>query len=76
MKAIYVERLNINPPRTHRLVALAEQAGLELPEDKLRLLEMVTDFNLEARYPDEKFLFKKRCTKAFTDDNLKKIGAL
>jgi len=53
LKAIYVTRLNDNPPFTHRLIFLAEKASLEMPEEKLRLLETVTDFNLEARYPDE-----------------------
>ena len=76
IKAIYVDRLNDNPPFTHRLVYLAEITSLELTEDILKLLETVTDFNLEARYPDEKFSFKKRCTKEFTQRYLKKIEVL
>jgi len=42
---------------THRLMLLVEKAGLALSEEQSELLEAVTDFNLEARYPDEKFLF-------------------
>jgi HEPN domain-containing protein len=76
LKAIYVSRLNENPPFTHRLVSLAEKASLKLSEEKLRLLETVTDFNLEARYPDEKFSFKKKCTKKFTKKYLDQIGVL
>lgn len=76
LKAIYVDRLNDNPPFTHRLVYLAEKAFLDLSENKIKLLETITDFNLEARYPDEKFSFKKRCTIEFTTQYLKKIGAL
>jgi len=76
LKAIYVDRLNDNPPYTHRLVYLAEKASLKLSEEKIKLLETITDFNLEARYPDEKFSFKKRCTKDFTGKYLKKIGAM
>lgn len=76
LKAIYVGRLNNNPPFTHRLVYLAEKASLELPEKELRLLETVTDFNLEARYPDEKFSFKKKCTKKFTQKHLNEIGVM
>lgn len=53
LKAVYVERLTNNSPFTHRLVYLAEKASLELSEEKLKLLETVTDFNMEARYPDE-----------------------
>jgi len=37
-------------------------------------LETITDFNLEARYPDEKFSFRKKCTKEFTGKYLKEIG--
>jgi hypothetical protein len=55
---------------------LAEKASLGLTEDRLKLLETVADFNLEARYPDEKFSFKKRCTKGFTQKYLKEIGVL
>lgn len=39
----------------------------------MELLETITDFNLEARYPDEKFSFKKRCTKDFAEKYLREI---
>lgn len=73
LKAIYVERLNENPPYTHRLTYLVEKVSLQSSEEQLELLETITDFNLEARYPDEKFSFKKRCTKAFAEEFLRKI---
>lgn len=76
LKAVYVERLTNNPPFTHRLVYLAEKASLELSEEKLRLLETVTDFNMEARYPDEKFSFKRTCTKKFTQKYLTEIEVM
>lgn len=76
LKAVYVERLTNNPPFTHRLVYLAEKASLELSEEKLRLLETVTDFNMEARYPDEKFSFKRKCTKKFTRKYLTEIEVM
>ena len=60
LKAIYVDKLNESPPYTHRLVHLSEKISLGLTEEQLELLETVTDFNMEARYPDEKFSFKKR----------------
>jgi len=34
-----------------------------LTEERLELLETITDFNIEARYSDEKFSFKKSCAK-------------
>jgi hypothetical protein len=55
---------------------LAEKASLELSEEKLRLLETVTDFNMEARYPDEKFSFKRKCTKKFTQKYLTEIEVM
>jgi len=76
LKAIYVDKLNENPPYTHRLVHLAEKISLGLTEEQLELLETITDFNMEARYPDEKFSFKKRCTKNFSKKYLRKIEEL
>jgi len=64
------------PPYTHRLIFLAESIPLDLNPDQLDLLEVATDFNLEARYPDEKFSFKKRCTKEFTEKYLKNIEVM
>ena len=42
----------------------------------MRILETVTDFNLEARYPDEKFSFKRKCTKKFTQKYLNEIEVM
>lgn len=41
--------------------------------EQLELLEIITDFNLEARYPDEKFSFYKKCTRDFTYQYLQQI---
>jgi HEPN domain-containing protein len=61
------------PILTHRLIYLAEKAMIDLTEDQTELLEIVTDFNLEARYPDEKFFFFKRCTWQFTLHQIQRI---
>ena len=76
LKAIYADRLHNTPPYTHRLIHLAEKASLELNDEQIELLETITDFNLEARYPDEKFSFKKQYTRSFTEDYLKKIEVM
>lgn len=73
LKAVFVSRHNEVPPFTHRLPFLAERAGLILTDERLELLEIVTDFNLEARYPDEKFTFQQKCTAEFTSQYLEKI---
>jgi hypothetical protein len=44
-----------------------------LSQKQAELLEIVTDFNLEARYPDEKFSFYQRYTKEFTVQYLNQI---
>lgn len=73
LKAVFVSKFDEPPPFTHRLTYMAEKAGLEVSPERLELLEIITDFNLEARYPDEKFSFYKKCTKDFTETNLRKI---
>lgn len=73
LKAVFASRKEETPPLTHRLPFLAERAGIELSLEQLELLEIVTDFNLEARYPDEKFSFQKKCTKEFTAGYLARI---
>jgi HEPN domain-containing protein len=73
LKAVVANRQDETPPLTHRLPFLAERAGLELSPEHLELLEAVTDFNLEARYPDEKFSFQKKCTREFTARYLTQI---
>ena len=55
---------------------LSEKADLDLNNKNLELLEEVSDFNLEARYPDDKFSFYKKATSEFTEDKLKEIEGL
>ena len=73
LKALFVSKFDEPPPFTHRLPYLAEKAGVELSPERLEILEVVTDFNLEARYPDEKFSFQRKCTRQFTKNYLCKI---
>lgn len=73
LKAIFVSKLDESPPLTHRLTYLAEKAGLDISSERLDMLEIITDFNLEARYPDEKFSFHEKCTKEFTQTYMEKI---
>ena len=76
LKAVFIKKFDESPPFTHRLVFLAEKAELLVTTEQLELLEIVTDFNLEARYPDEKFSFFKKCTAPFTQNYLIKIEEL
>ena len=76
LKAIFTDKNNKTPPFSHNLVYLSEKAGLELNDENLELLEEVSDFNLEARYPDDKFSFYKKSTMEFTENKLKQIERL
>ena len=76
LKSIFVSKFDEPPPFTHRLTYLAEKTALILSPEKYELLEIITDFNLESRYPDEKFSFYKRCTKEFVEENMKKIEGI
>lgn len=76
LKAIFTDKKDKTPPFSHNLVYLSEKAGLELNDENLELLEEVSDFNLEARYPDDKFSFYKKSTMEFTENKLKQIERL
>ncbi len=73
LKALYVAKQNETPPFSHNLVYLSEKSGLELRDDNLELLEEISDYNLEARYPDDKLSFFRKCTIEFTENKLKQI---
>lgn len=73
LKGAFVSKSDEPPPLTHRLTYLAEKIGLNLSPERLEILEIITDFNLESRYPDEKFSFYKKCTRDFTKTYLNKI---
>lgn len=61
------------PPKIHHLVRLANEAGLPLTDVQSAFLADVNTFNIEARYPEEKFAFYKLCTKEFATERLTKI---
>lgn len=54
LKGYYVKTIDKSAPYTPNLVYLAEKCNLELTDWQTELLETVTQFNIEARYPDIK----------------------
>ena len=76
LKAHFVKSREESPPRTHDLFKLAKQSSLEFSEEQLKFLISVNTFNIEARYPEEKLSFYKKCTKEFALDNIYKIKEL
>lgn len=73
LKAYYVKKISQNAPYTHDLLRIASMAKLELNDELMDFLNVVTSFNIKTRYDDHKLDFKKKCTKAFTKNNIKKI---
>jgi len=74
LKAFWVKFNESNfPPKTHNLLKLSEEAGLELSEEQLLLLHTVNRFQIETRYPDYKQDFSKECTMDFAQEYLSKI---
>lgn len=73
IKAIYVQKRNEHAPQIHNLVRLAEQAGIVLSTEQKETLIIITAFNLESRYPDEKRSFRIKCTEQYTKGELTKI---
>lgn len=51
---------------------LAERASLVLTSEMKDFFSLMNSFNLEARYPDERFRIYKKATKRYTEPLLKK----
>ncbi len=75
LKALYTQngREDTAPPRTHDLTLLAERAGIETTDEMKDTLDLVTTFNINARYPDFKQDFYRKCTAEYTGTAIEKI---
>jgi len=67
LKILVIKRAHNFAPRIHNLLRLAELAGLTFTKEEEIFLGKVNEFNMEARYPEDKLQFYKKCTKSFTD---------
>jgi len=76
LKAFYVKDNNEHPPKIHNLLRLSEKTTLLLSEGQKQLLGDINRFNIEARYPEQKYSFYKLCIKEFTEEYLTKIKEL
>jgi len=56
--------------KTHNLIRLAQSTNIDFTDERLIQLDRINDFNMEARYPDDKLGFYKTCTADFTKENL------
>jgi len=77
-KALYAKTHPDAPhaPKSHALLFLAGKCNLNVDDERADTLLAITDFNLEARYEDEKQKLYKQCTKEFTTESIKIIKEL
>ena len=73
LKALVVKETKEQAPFTHNLLQLQSLSGVKLDESEINLLAEANDFNIRARYPEQKFEFYKKCTKEFVDPYMDKI---
>ena len=66
LKALYVKKCGEHAPPIHNLLQLAKMSGLEIDSELADKLSTITSFNIDARYPDLKRSFRKKCTEDFT----------
>jgi len=75
LKALYAKKNKGAPhsPKSHDLLYLAEKTEIELTERQEDLLDIITKFNMSARYDDYKKEFYAKCTDEYTLEQIKNI---
>lgn len=73
LKAYYVKINKKHSPPIHNLYRIAELSKLDLSEEYADWLDVITSFNINARYDDFKREFYKQCTKQYTEIWIEKI---
>ena len=63
-------------PRSHDLLLLAEKAGIETSQQQKDQLDLITTFNITARYPDYKQSAYLKCTREYTAERIREIEEL
>lgn len=75
LKGLYAKNNKENPYtiKSHNLLALAEKCNLELTDEQVEKLQIITQFNISARYDDYKETFNQKCTDEYTSEQIKNI---
>ncbi|MBI3779493.1 MAG: HEPN domain-containing protein [candidate division NC10 bacterium] len=76
LKAHLTRRTAAFPPRIHSLGRLAELAGLELSQDDKALLERLSLYYLQSRYPPEIHALAKQITRSVAMTHLAQTEVL
>jgi hypothetical protein len=72
-KAYYSKVHNEFPPMIHDLRRIGERAGIVFDDEKLTIVETISQFNIRARYDDYKQNFYKLCTQDYATIWIEKI---
>jgi len=74
LKAILIKKTKSKEiPLIHNLIRLAKLCGIETTSEMDEKLSEINTFNMEAKYQLEKREFYKRCTKQYTDKQIRII---
>ncbi len=73
VKAYYVQKKQEHAPYSHNLLYLAKLGALELEKHDEKLLSEINEYNLECRYPDDKYLIYKKATQELFEAYFKKV---
>lgn len=76
LKAYHVKAISNEVPRTHDLLKLAINTGIDVDEARKDDLQYITLFNIEARYEEYRRDLRAKCTKKFAEENIVKIKGL
>ena len=75
LKGLYAKN-NVDNPYTiksHNLLALAQKCDIELTDEQVEKLKIITQFNISARYEDYKNEFYNLCTEEYTSAQINNI---
>lgn len=75
LKGLYAKNNTDNPYtiKSHNLLALAQKCNIELTDEQVQKLKMITQFNISARYEDYKNEFYDLCTEKYTTEQINNI---
>lgn len=75
LKGLYAKNNEEKPYtiKSHNLLALAEKCNLDLTDEQVEKLQIITQFNISARYDDYKESFNRKCTDEYTSEQIKNI---
>jgi HEPN domain-containing protein len=76
LKALYTEKFNDNPEKTHSLVYLVDLLELELPQQYLDSLFVINRIGVTGRYPHNLEEVLEQYTKAKTQKILSETGEI